>query len=102
MTTPEGKIENYLVEQMRVSGGFVRKIKWIGRNGAPDRMVWWPSAPYKPAYIYFVELKRPGGKAEPQQLEEHKKLRESGITVFILDTIEKIDDFIKAHVVIKS
>jgi len=38
----ESTIELYLVEQVKALGGEVRKVKWIGRNGAPDRIVMLP------------------------------------------------------------
>jgi hypothetical protein len=97
MTTPEGRIEKHLVDRVRETNGQVRKLKWIGRNGAPDRMIWWQIHPNFSADIYFVELKRPKGKASRQQAEEHDKMRRSGLHVFVLDTIEKIDAFVKAN-----
>lgn len=38
----ESTIENYLVERVKAMGGEVRKVKWIGRHGAPDRLVMLP------------------------------------------------------------
>lgn len=38
----EAKIEAYLVKQVKALGGEVRKVKWIGRRGAPDRLVMLP------------------------------------------------------------
>lgn len=38
----ERDVEQYLVEQVKAKGGEVRKVKWIGRNGAPDRLVLLP------------------------------------------------------------
>jgi hypothetical protein len=35
----ESTIEDYLVERVKSLGGEVRKVKWIGRHGAPDRLV---------------------------------------------------------------
>ena len=32
----ESTIEDYLVERVKALGGEVRKVKWIGRHGAPD------------------------------------------------------------------
>lgn len=38
----EAKIEKYLVKQVKTLGGEVRKVKWLGRRGAPDRLVMLP------------------------------------------------------------
>lgn len=38
----ESQIEKYLVERVTALGGEVRKVKWIGRRGAPDRLVMLP------------------------------------------------------------
>lgn len=98
MTTPEGEIEAYLVKRVRETGGKVRKLKWIGRNGAPDRMVWWPTKGDWPAHtklrLVFVELKAPGKKPTKQQKDEHKTLRDDGFEVMVIDSIKAVDDFV--------
>lgn len=95
MTTPEGKIEDYLVKRVRETGGFTRKLKWIGHNGAPDRMVWWNTPEQQ--RVYFIELKAPGEAATSQQKSEHRKMRESGLSVFVFDSKKHIDDLVKPH-----
>ena len=40
----EAKIEKYLCDRVKMLGGEVRKVKWIGRRGAPDRLVMLPVA----------------------------------------------------------
>lgn len=90
MTTPEGKIEDYLVKRVRETGGKVRKLKWIGRNGAPDRMVWWPIKGDQPDMV-FVELKAPRKKPTKQQKDEHKILRDDGFEVVVIDSIKAVD-----------
>ena len=40
----EAKIEKYLCDRVKMLGGEVRKVKWIGRRGAPDRLVMLPEA----------------------------------------------------------
>jgi len=95
--TPEGKIEAHLVKRVRETGGYIRKLKWIGRNGAPDRMVWWKLQPAVLVVPFFVELKRPYKDATPQQREEHRKMRDSGLRVFVLNSIEKVDAFVDLY-----
>lgn len=94
MTTPEGIVEDYFVKRVRETGGMVRKLKWIGFNGAPDRMVWWPKKRNYPADIWFVELKAPGKKPTTQQRDEHKKMKSTGLRVLVIDTKDKVDGFV--------
>lgn len=87
----EAKIEKYLKKQVKRRGGIVRKVKWIGHNGAPDRLVWiksWTKA-------VLVELKAPGKEAEEHQLREHKKLKKMGFLVFVINSKEGVDKLMR-------
>ena len=104
--TPEDKVEDYLVEQSAVYGALVRKLAYVGRRGAPDRMVVWGkrdftgvlfrlSEPGKlVAHIDFVELKAKGQKADDHQAREHERLRALGCNVFLIDSKEAVDRYI--------
>jgi hypothetical protein len=82
----EAKVEAHLVARVKALGGEVRKVSWIGRRGAPDRLV------LLPGRHVLVELKRPGGRPEPHQDREHHRLRRAGFEVLVLDTIEQINE----------
>lgn len=82
----ERDIEDYLVRRANEIGGEVRKVKWIGRRGAPDRVVMLPGG-----LLYWVELKRPGQKAEPHQAREHIRMRGMGQRVLVIDSFEAIE-----------
>ena len=82
----ERDIEGHLVRRAREVGGEVRKVKWIGRRGAPDRVVMLPGG-----RLYWVELKRPGQKAEPHQAREHERMRGMGQRVLVIDSFEAIE-----------
>ena len=95
----ERDIEKYLVERVKALGGEVRKVKWIGRNGAPDRLVMLPDE--YPAYVdhvytcsLWVELKATGKKPEPHQLREHKRMQAMGQRVEVIDSIEGVDELL--------
>lgn len=90
--TPEGIIEKYLIERVRETGGFFRKLKWISRNGAPDRLIWWPD---KGGVVHFVEVKKPGEKPTVPQDVEHNKMRDAGLKVVVIDTKERVDLFVR-------
>jgi hypothetical protein len=82
----ERDIEDYLVKRVNALGGEVRKLKWIGRRGAPDRVVMLPGG-----RLYWVELKRPGQKAEPHQAREHERMLRMGQGVVVIDSFDAIE-----------
>lgn len=88
----EARVEQRLVDGVNAAGGEVRKLKWLGRRGAPDRLVLWIQHG-----VHFVELKAPGKKPEPHQAREHKRLRDLAQTVFVLDTIEKVNSYLRHY-----
>lgn len=87
----ESAIEKYLVAQAKARGAFVRKVAYQGRKGAPDRWLFYPHG-----FLLIVELKRPGKKPEPLQLDEMQKLRNAGFYVAWADSKEQVDDIL-AH-----
>ncbi len=82
----ESNIENYLVERVKSLGGEVRKVRWIGRNGAPDRLVMLPNR------TVWVELKAPGEKCRPHQIREHERMRRMGQRVAVVDSYDGVDE----------
>ena len=98
----ESDIERYLVRKVKASGGEVRKVKWVGRDGAPDRLVMlpkpWGNSSFPLHQTIWVELKRPGKAAtfpadahERKQHREHERMRKMGQRVEIIDSIEGVD-----------
>lgn len=119
----ERDIEKRLVQRAKELGGEVRKVKWIGRSGAPDRLLMLPmrktpvtvrevlARRYEtgeclveaklalemggaPATIW-VELKAPGKKPEPHQLREHARMCKMGQRVEVIDSYEQIEELLK-------
>lgn len=82
----ESTIEAYLVTRVKALGGEVRKVQWIGRRGAPDRLVMLPAS-----YPLWVELKAPGKKAEPHQLREHARMQAMGQRVEVIDSFAGVE-----------
>jgi hypothetical protein len=93
----ERDIEAFLVERAQVLGGEVRKVQWIGRRGAPDRLVMLPYASYRITgrdpgeHTFWVELKAPGKKPEPHQVREHERMRALGQRVEVIDSLEGVE-----------
>lgn len=84
--SPERKIEAHLVKLARKHGWFCRKVRWIGRNGCPDRYL------IDPYYDRtWVELKAPGKEPTKQQLAEHARMRSFGETVYVIDSIAGVE-----------
>jgi len=101
----ERDIERHLVKRVKELGGEVRKAQWIGRRGAPDRLVMiprvllsglkgWEPDP-KTVKTTWVELKAPGVKPEPHQLREHARMRKMGQRVVVIDSIEGVEELLR-------
>lgn len=82
----ESVVEKHLVKRMAALGLEVRKVQWIARRHAPDRVV------FAFGGIY-IELKAPGEKARSGQLREHARMRKAGFDVRVLDTLRAVDAF---------
>lgn len=100
----ERDIEDYLVKRVNAMGGEIRKVKWIGRRGAPDRFVMLPQRTLtskiengrniihlRPARGVWVELKAPGEKPEPHQAREHERMRRVGQQVVVIDSLAGVE-----------
>lgn len=83
----ESDIEGYLYKRVIHLGGEIRKVKWIGRRGAPDRCVMLPGG-----RLIWVECKAPGEIPEPHQDREHERLRRVGQIVEVVDSMERVDE----------
>lgn len=87
----ESLVEDYLVRRVDLAGGETRKVKWIGRKSAPDRRVMLPTI------CCWVELKSPKGKLRDDQLREHKRMQKYGELVFVIRSINDVDEFMRLH-----
>ena len=88
----ESEIEAYLVKCVKKLGGEVRKVKWIGRRGAPDRFV------MVCGLNFFVELKAPGKKPNEQQQREIKSLKSKDVAVYVVDSTKAVDELLSTIV----
>lgn len=85
----EKTVEAYLVERVRALGGTAYKFTSPARASVPDRTVILP-----PGRIFFIEVKRPGGKLTRGQEREHEHLHRLGVDVRVLDSIGAINAFL--------
>ena len=88
----ESEVEDYLVKCVKKLRGEVRKVKWIGRRGAPDRFV------MVCGLNFFVELKAPGKKPSEQQRYEIESLKSRDVAVYVVDSINAVDQLLSTIV----
>ncbi len=81
----EADIEKHLVKAIEAARGVARKLKWIGRRSAPDRLI------ILNGQVVFVEVKAPGETPDMAQILEHRRLREAGALVFVIDSKAEAD-----------
>lgn len=84
----EHDIERAFVAHVKKLGGTAEKFTSPNKRSVPDRLVTMPNG-----RIIFVELKRPGGKPTPAQLNDHAKRRALGCDVRVISTMEEIHAF---------
>lgn len=80
----ESEVEGAVVQIAKKRGWLIRKLRWIGRDGAPDRFF------AKKGYgIILPEFKRPHGQPRVLQMQELERLRACGVNCPVIDTIEQ-------------
>lgn len=94
----ESLVEKYLVERVEANGGTAEKFTSPGRRNVPDRIVCfeptlWCGCPT----VIFVECKATGEKPTPAQLRDHDRRRKMGFEVYVVDSHEAVDAFIKSE-----
>lgn len=88
----ESQVEQHLLRRVKKLKGEVRKVQWVGRRHAPDRLVMLPPWSSNSPRIFLLELKRPGVAARRGQEREHYRLREFGWWVAVADSPEAVDE----------
>ena len=79
----EKDVEEKWCKVARSHGWKAYKFSSPGNSSVPDRMF------IRDGFVFFIEFKRPGGKATDNQLEEHKELRRKRIIVWVIDYFDK-------------
>jgi hypothetical protein len=116
----ESAIEACLVKRVKHLGGEIRKVQWIGRKNAPDRLVCLPSRIHEwdgrlvagaichagaytdAARSFFIELKRddlpsqfPRDAHERAQHREHERMRKFGMVVHVVQSLADLDEVLR-------
>lgn len=85
----ENDIETYFTRQVKKRGALCYKFTSPGNRAVPDRIVLFSGR------TFFIELKRPGGKPRKDQLKKFKDFSKQNIHVYVIDTKDGVDQFIK-------
>jgi len=101
----EADIEKYLVKGTKALGGEVRKVQWVGRRNAPDRLVLLPDpGPGRGVFnnAWWVEVKHPDtghlfpmNAHERAQEREHERMRALGQRVVVLWTKAQVEQLLQ-------
>lgn len=78
----ESDVEDDVCEWAENHGWLVRKMKFIGRRGCPDRFF------FGFGYIVMVEFKRVNGPISENQRQEHRRMRDAGLEVHVIEHAE--------------
>lgn len=77
----EKAVESPVCVRAERAGWFVRKVGWLGRIGAPDRVF------IKGGRTVWIEFKDGGKEARLSQQLEHDRMRAAGAEVYVCDNV---------------
>jgi hypothetical protein len=79
----EAVLEELACDRAKERGWKHRKVGWVGRRNAPDQF-------FGKAGVgsFFVEFKKPGEQPTVTQWREIRFLRDCGLTVHVIDSLE--------------
>ena len=90
---PEAQIEKDGCDYAEAQGLEHRKLAWVGRRDAPDRIFWGDELP-----VFFIEVKAAGKALSPGQFREIEKMRRSGTRVYVCDSLTAMLDHIDMEI----
>lgn len=79
----ESKLQSKIISDLELCGWEVNKVMKSNKNGWPDVEA------FKNKMTIFIETKSEGKDAKPLQKYQHRKLRDQGFLVFVIDTWEE-------------
>jgi len=87
----ERTVERFLVDSIASLGGWCPKWGGVGERGVPDRICLLPDG-----RVFFVEVKRKGGRLSPSQKLVHKRMMALGAKVYTLWSKDEVRAFVDA------
>lgn len=85
----EKTLEARLRKEVEKRGGMALKLSAQLHRGLPDRLILMPGG-----RAYFAEIKTTGKKPTKLQEKCHRELRSLGFTVWVVDSTQKLEDFL--------
>lgn len=89
----ESQIERAVCDHAQSVGMLALKFTSPGRRGVPDRLIITDNGRF-----FFIEFKTPTGKLSPLQMNEHRILRQRGVDVFTVCSVDDGKDVIDGYV----
>jgi hypothetical protein len=83
----ESIVERSAVGMAEKHGWEVRKVQFIGRRGAPDRLFMKPAEGLIPGRSVWIEFKDLGKEARENQERQHAIMRAAGMEVHVCDNL---------------
>ena len=84
----ERDVEAYLKKRVEEKGVKIRKARWIGRRGAPDRRI---------LGHCWVEVKAPDGRLDGHQIREIADMRLAGEIVEVVYSFHDVDCLVERY-----
>ena len=78
----EAQIESTVCKHAQKLGLLAYKFTSPGRAGVPDRLLIAPDGT-----VFMIEFKTPTGRLSALQINEHRRLSEHNITVYVVDNV---------------
>jgi len=88
----EKSIESYGCKQLKKLGIESYKFTSPNRRSVPDRM-----CVGHDSLLFFIEYKATGEKPTEAQKREHKRLRDKGFNVYVIDSKKQVDELIELY-----
>ena len=88
MGKPEARVENYLRKRVKETGGKIRKLRFVGRAGALDNLIW-----YKFPRVAVIECKTEGGDIDLRTPQGRVLLgmRDDGWPAYVVRSHAEVD-----------
>ena len=78
----EAQIERKICEHAKLRGCIAYKFTSPGRAGVPDRLLIAPDGT-----VFMIEFKTPTGRLSALQINEHRRLNEHNVAVYVVDNV---------------
>lgn len=85
----------YLVKEVKARNGYIRKVCFEQRRGAPDYLI--KVRGLFKGKPFWVETKAPLGRAAEHQIREHNALRKAGFIVLLIYTKTQVDQLLNGE-----